>query len=122
MGTKMPVGDHKNLYGFWKQSVTEMLNNSIADDEVFVNLASNEYFKAIDTKALKVPVINITFKEFKNDTYKTIAIFSKLARGLMTRFIIDNNAQSIDDLKVFNTNGYGFSEQMSSSNELVFTR
>ena len=67
-----------------------MLNNSIADDEVFVNLASNEYFKAIDTKALKVPVINISFKEFKNDTYKTIAIFSKLARGLMTRYIIDN--------------------------------
>ena len=122
MGTKMPVGDHKNLYGFWKQSVTEMLNNSIADDEVFVNLASNEYFKVIDTKALKVPVIDITFKEFKNDTYKTIAIFSKLARGLMTRYIIDNNAQSVDDLKGFNTNGYGFSEQMSSSNELVFTR
>ena len=122
MGTKMPVGDHKNLYGFWKQSLTEMLNNSIANDEVFVNLASNEYFKAIDTKALKVPVINITFKEFKNDTYKTIAIFSKLARGLMTRYIIDNNAQSVDDLKGFNTNGYGLSEQMSSSNELVFTR
>ena len=122
MGTKMPVGNHKNLYGFWKQSVTEMLNNSIADDEVFVNLASNEYFKAIDTKALKVPVINISFKEFKNDTYKTIAIFSKLARGLMTRYILDNNAQSVDDLKGFNTNGYGFSEQMSSSNELVFTR
>lgn len=122
MGTKMPVGDHKNLYGFWKQSVTEMLNKSIADDEVFVNLASNEYFKAIDTKSLKVPVINIAFKEFKNDSYKTIAIFSKLARGLMTRYIIDKNAQSVDDLKGFNTNGYGFSEQMSSPNELVFTR
>ena len=107
------VGNHKNLYGFSKQSVTEMLNNSIADDVVFVNLASNEYFKAIDTKALKVPVINISFKEFKNDTYKTIAIFSKLARGLMTRYILDNNAQSVDDLKGFNTNGYGFSEQMS---------
>ena len=122
MGTKMPVGDHKNLYGFWKQSVTEMLNNSIANDEVFVNLASNEYFKAIDTKTLKVLVINVAFKEFKNDSYKTIAIFSKLARGLMTRYIIDNNAQSVDDLKGFNINGYGFSEQMSSSNELVFTR
>ena len=122
MGTKMPVDQHKNLYGFWRQSVTEMLNSSIADDEVFINLASNEYFKVIDEKSLKVPVIHVTFKEFKNGTFKTIAIFSKLARGLMTRYIIDHNAKSVDDLKGFNSNGYGFSEQLSSNQELVFTR
>lgn len=122
MGTKMPVGTHKNLYGFWKESVTQMLNNTLADDEVFVNLASNEYFKVIDKKALKVPVFDVVFKEFKNDTYKTIAIFSKLARGLMTRYIIDSKATTIEDLKGFNSEGYGFSEQLSSPNELVFTR
>ncbi|WP_179351703.1 peroxide stress protein YaaA [Winogradskyella vidalii] len=122
MGTKMPVGKNKNLYEFWKKKVTQALNDELADDELFVNLASNEYFKAVDTKALKVPVVNIVFKEFKNDKYKIVAFYAKLARGLMTRFIIDTDAKTVDDLKAFNYENYGFSEALSSKNELVFTR
>lgn len=122
MGTKMPVGKNKNLYEFWKKKVTQALNDELADDELFVNLASNEYFKAVDTKALKVPVLNIVFKEFKNDKYKIVAFYAKLARGLMTRFIIDTDAKTVDDLKAFNYENYGFSEALSSKNELVFTR
>lgn len=122
MGTKLPVGKNKNLYEFWKKKVTEQLNDELEDDELFLNLASNEYFKAIDTKALKVPVINIDFKEFKNGNYKTIGIFAKLARGLMTRYIIENDAQTIDDIKGFNLENYRFHEQLSKKNNLVFTR
>ena len=122
MGTKMPIGKNKNLYEFWKKKVTKALNDELQEDEVFINLASNEYFKAIDTKALKVPVINIAFKEFKNDKYKIIAIFAKLARGLMARYIIDTNAKTIEDIKGFNYENYGFSEELSTENELVFTR
>lgn len=122
MGTKMPVGTNKNLYEFWKKKVTKALNEELEDDELFLNLASNEYFKAIDTKILKVPVVNVAFKEFKNGQYKIVAIFAKLARGLMTRYIIDTDAKTIDDIKGFNLENYGFSEELSSENELVFTR
>ena len=122
MGTKFPVGKNKNLYEFWKKKITQTLNDELKDDELFLNLASNEYFKAIDAKALKVPVITPIFKDFKNGKYKTIAIFAKLARGYMTRYIIDTNANSIDEIKSFNYEGYGFSEVMSTNTELVFTR
>nr|WP_321246788.1 peroxide stress protein YaaA [uncultured Psychroserpens sp.] len=122
MGTKFPVGKNKNLYEFWKQQVTQALNDELEDDELFLNLASNEYFKAIDTKALKVPVINIKFQELKDGKYKTIAIFSKLARGLMTRFVIDTNAKTIEDVKGFSLENYRYTEDLSSDNELVFTR
>ena len=122
MGTKFPVGKNKNLYEFWKKRVTQALNDELEDDELFLNLASNEYFKAIDTKAIKVPVITPVFKEFKNGQYKTIAIFAKLARGLMTRYIIDTNAKTIDDIKGFNYEGYGLDANLSTETELVFTR
>lgn len=122
MGTKMSIGKHKNLYDFWKKDIAKSLNEELNDDELFVNLASQEYFKSIDTKALNVPVIHIEFKEFKNGDYKIIAIFAKLARGLMARYIIDTNAETIDDLKGFDYEGYGFSEAMSSEVNLVFTR
>jgi len=89
MGTKFPVGKSKNLYEFWRKKVTNALNDELNDDELFVNLASQEYFKAIDVKVLKVPVIHIDFKEFKNGQYKTIAIFAKRARGYMTRHILE---------------------------------
>lgn len=122
MGTKFPVGKNKNLYEFWKQKITQTLNDELEEDELFLNLASNEYFKAIDVKALKVPVVTATFKDFKNGEYKTIMTFAKLARGYMTRYIIDTNANTIDDLKGFNYEGYGFSEAVSSETELVFIR
>lgn len=122
MGTKFPVGKNNNLYEFWSKQVTQALNNELEDDEVFLNLASAEYFKAVDMKALKVPVITATFKDFKNGEYKSIMTFAKLARGYMTRYIIDTNAKTIEDLKGFNYQGYGFSEPMSNEKELVFTR
>ena len=122
MGTKFPVGKNKNLYEFWKKKVTQQLNDELEDGELFLNLASNEYFKSIDTKALKVPVINVDFKEFKNGDYKTIGIFAKLARGLMTRYIIESNANTIEDIKGFNVENYRFHEQLSKENSLVFTR
>ena len=122
MGTKMTVGKNKNLYDFWRKKITQALNDELEDDELFLNLASNEYFKAIDTKALKVPVVNIVFKEFKNGNYKIIAIFAKLARGLMTRYIIETDAKTIEDVKGFNYDNYRFSEELSSKYELVFTR
>lgn len=122
MGTKFPVGKNKNLYEFWKKHVTQALNEELEDDELFINLASNEYFKAIDTKALKVPVVHIKFQELKNGNYKTIAIFSKLARGLMARYIIDTNAKTLEDIKGFDYDKYRFTEKLSTENELVFTR
>jgi len=122
MGTKLSVGRNKNLYEFWKKKVTKALNEELEDNELFLNLASNEYFKAIDTKTLKVPVINIDFKELKNGEYKTIGIFAKLARGLMARYIIDTNAKTLEDIKGFNLENYRFHEQLSKENSLVFTR
>ena len=92
------------------------------ENELLVNLASQEYFKAIDTKVLKATVVHIDFREFKNGQYKTIAIFSKLARGLMTRHIIQNNVQTLEDIKTFRAERYAFDANLSSENKLVFTR
>jgi cytoplasmic iron level regulating protein YaaA (DUF328/UPF0246 family) len=122
MGTKFPVGKHKNLHEFWRQKVTTALNDEMQDDELLVNLASQEYFKAINTKVLKSPLVHVDFKEYKNGQYKTIAIFSKLARGLMTRHIVETNAISIEDLKTFNAERYAFDANLSTENKLVFTR
>lgn len=122
MGTKMPVGTKKNLYEFWKKDIVKALNDELEDGELFLNLASNEYFKAIDVKALKVPVVTANFKDFKNGEYKTIMTYAKLARGFMARYIIDANANTVDDVKGFNYEGYNFSEPMSSETELVFIR
>lgn len=122
MGTKMPVGKNKNLYEFWKKKITQALNKDLVENEIFLNLASNEYFKAIDRKALKVPVINVDFKELKNGDYKTIGIFAKLARGLMARYIIDTDAKTLDDIKGFSLENYRFHEDLSTENNLVFTR
>lgn len=122
MGTKLGIGKNKNLYEFWKHDITKNLNAELRDDELFLNLASIEYFKAVDTKALKVPVVNVDFKELKNGEYKTIGVYAKLARGLMTRYIIDENAKTMDDLKAFDIENYRFHEKLSGEHHLVFTR
>ncbi|WP_242118509.1 peroxide stress protein YaaA [Aestuariivivens sediminicola] len=122
MGTKLPVGKYKNLYQFWKKAIVKALNDELQEGELFLNLASNEYFKAIDTKNLKVPVVTATFKDFKNGEYKSIMTYAKLARGYMTRYIVDTNANTIDDVKGFNYEGYNYSEPMSTETELVFIR
>ena len=122
MGTKFPVGRNKNLYEFWRKKITQSLNDEMEEDEIFLNLASAEYFKAVDPKALKVPVITALFKDFKNGQYKSIMTYAKLARGYMTRYIADTNAQTLEEIKAFNYEGYGYSEEQSSENELVFIR
>ena len=122
MGTKMPVDDNKNLYEYWRQKITTQLNSDLDENEPVLNLASNEYFKAIDAKVVKTDIYTANFKQLKNGEYKTIAIFSKKARGMMTRFIIDNNITDINDLKSFNYDGYLFHESLSSKKEFIFTR
>ncbi len=123
MGTKLKIGRKNNLYEFWKKTVTEKLNDELEDDELFVNLASNEYFSAVDVKTLKVPVITPQFKDWKGDKLKMISFFAKKARGMMVRYIIDTNAKTIEDLKGFNYEGYGFSNEYTvKPNELVFVR
>ena len=122
MGTKLPIGESKNLYEFWKPIITKALNKELEDGELFVNLASNEYFSAIDAKALKVPVITPEFKDYKNGKLKIISFFAKKARGMMVRYIIDTDAKTIEDLKGFNYDGYQFDANLSEGNNLVFTR
>ena len=122
MGTSIAIGSNKNLYEFWKKILTDQLNSELNKEELFVNLASNEYFSAVDLKKLKVPVITPEFKDYKDGKLKMISFFAKKARGLMVRYIIDTNAETIDDLKGFNYEGYEFDANLSNGNKLVFTR
>ncbi|CAM2736895.1 hypothetical protein SAMN02745938_107117 [Flavobacterium psychrophilum DSM 3660] len=122
MGTHLPINEHKNLYSFWKEIVTNDLNKELKNNELFVNLASNEYFSVIDTKKLKVPIITPEFKDYKDEKLKIISFFAKKARGLMVRYIIDNDIETLDGLKGFNYEGYSFDANLSKGNTLVFTR
>jgi cytoplasmic iron level regulating protein YaaA (DUF328/UPF0246 family) len=122
MGTKLPIEDQKNLYEFWKKKVTNALNKELVKDELFVNLASNEYFSAIDTKELKVSVITPDFKDYKDGKLKIISFYAKKARGMMVRYIIDTDAKTINDLQGFNYGGYQFDGTLSEGTHLVFTR
>ena len=123
MGTQLRVGRKKNLHEFWKKGVTAYLNAELADDELFINLASNEYFGAVDKKQLKVPVITPIFKDWKNDNLKVISFFAKKARGSMVRYLIDTNAKTLDDIRGFNFDDYEFSKAHTlKENEPVFIR
>ena len=119
---KLPIGKNKNLYEFWKTTITKQLNSELEKGELFVNLASNEYFDAVDVKKLKVPVITPEFKDYKDGKLKMISFFAKKARGMMVRFIIETNAETIEDLKAFNYEGYAFDANLSTEKKLVFTR
>ena len=122
MGTKLSFDNNKNLYDYWREKITNQLNSELSENEPVLNLASNEYFKAIDSKVIKSDVYSANFKQFKDGNYKTIAIFSKKARGMMTRYIIDNNITDISSLKSFNYDGYVYHENLSSEKELIFSR
>jgi cytoplasmic iron level regulating protein YaaA (DUF328/UPF0246 family) len=122
MGTVISIGEAKNLYDFWKDKLTIALNKDLKRGELLINLASNEYFSAIDVKALKVPVITPEFKDYKDGNLKMISFFAKKARGLMVRYIIETNAETIDDIKAFDYEGYRFDANLSIGNKLVFTR
>lgn len=122
MGTKLAIGDAKNLYEFWKHTITSSLNKELHKGDLFINLASNEYFSAIDIKKLKVPVITPDFKDYKAGQLKMISFFAKKARGMMVRYILDSGAKTIDDLKGFNYDGYEFDAKLSKDKNLVFIR
>ena len=120
MGTKLANNKGKNLYEFWGDDVSEVLNED--ESELIINLASNEYFKSIDKKTLKANILNIAFKEKKGDVYKIIGIFAKRARGLMVNYIIRNRLNAPEALKDFTDEGYQFSSEYSSNSTWVFTR
>ncbi len=122
MGTKLKIGRNDNLYQYWDTKIVNAINEELNEGEVFVNLASNEYFKAIKPKLLNVPVITPVFKDYKNGQLKVISFFTKKARGLMVRYIIDNNIENAEDLKGFNCEGYAYDANLSLENEIVFTR
>ena len=110
MGTKFKVGKYKNLYEFWQHKVTSQLNKEMTKDELLVNLASNEYFSAIDLKGIKGKVIAPQFKDFKNGKLKIISFFAKKARGAMARYLLENDIETAEGLLGFDVSGYAFSE------------
>ncbi len=124
MGTKLSVGKSKNLYAVWGDEITKLLEQDMeeANSEVLINLASNEYFKAINTKLFGKRIVTPVFKDWKNGQYKVISFFAKKARGLMTRFVIQNRIEDPDQLLAFNEDGYYFKADMSNDKELVFVR
>lgn len=124
MGTKLSVGKANNLYQFWENRPTELINQQLKSisSEFLINLASNEYFKVINKKELKAKVISPQFKDAKNGNYKVISFYAKKARGLMSRYLIENQITKPEDLKGFNAEGYRYNEKMSVANEPVFTR
>lgn len=124
MGTKLDTGKDKNLYQFWDERISHKLNEAIdiQGDNVLVNLASNEYFKAVKPKALNAEIYTPVFQDCKNGQYKVISFFAKKARGMMARYILQNQLTEISQLKEFDTAGYQFSAQKSQGNELVFIR
>ncbi len=122
MGSKLAFDQYKNLYDFWRDKVTDFLNKEIPEGDFLVNLASQEYFKVIDKKTFKHPVYEPVFKDYKNGSLKTISLYAKIARGLMTRFIIQNNINTPDELKLFDMDGYRYDDNLSTEYRLVFTR
>ena len=124
MGTTMNNSKGKNLYEFWGTKISEQLNRDVNNhkSKYIVNCASDEYFKVIDLPTLNVPVIKPIFKDVKNGVPKVISFFAKRARGMMSKFIIKNRVQSIDDLHGFNDNGYKFQPAQSENHELLYIR
>ncbi|MBA3536635.1 MAG: peroxide stress protein YaaA [Tatlockia sp.] len=124
MGVNLANPKGANLYEFWRESITKALNTKLALDAnpVLINLSSIEYFKAIDTKILKFPILSINFYEQKNNETKIIGIYAKKARGLMAKYLIQNRVKTIDKIKSFSESGYRFCEISSSEKHLNFVR
>lgn len=122
MGRNFAFDSYKNLYEFWKEKVTAQLNSELKKKDLILNLASAEYFRVIDRKKINVPVIDFDFHEMKEGKLKTIVVYTKHARGLMVRFCAEKKAQTLDDVKAFNLEGYRIDEKLSTDTKLVFTR
>ena len=117
-------GKTKNLYEYWRPAITESLVKALGHqkDNILINLASQEYIKSIDNKALKARIITPVFKEYKNNKPVIVAMYAKKARGMMARRIIQNQLTKPDDLKLFDSEGYYYTPLLSTENEFVFTR
>jgi cytoplasmic iron level regulating protein YaaA (DUF328/UPF0246 family) len=120
MGTRLINAKGNNLYDYWGSGISEVLNED--EEELIVNLASNEYYKAIDKKMLKAQILDIVFKEKKNETYKVIGIYAKRARGLMINYIIRNRLTDAEMLKDFSDEGYLYNQELSSDKTWVYVR
>ena len=123
MGTNFQCGKSKNLYEFWNENITKQLMQSLKKEKILINCASNEYFKSINTTMLDgVKIMTPAFKEKKNGEFKMIGLFAKKARGMMSRFIIQNQIKNSKDLLDFDLDGYKFNKKLSSELSPVFTR
>lgn len=124
MGTRLENPAGKDLYAFWGARIAEYLNHQLRADHspVVVNLASQEYFKAVDRKALKAPVVECVFEEGKGGTFKVVSFFAKRARGLMTRYAITHRLVQPEQLKAFDAEGYAYCASASAPDRLVFRR
>ena len=124
MGTRLVNEAGRDLYAFWGETITEAMNKALQaqGDDLLINLASNEYFKAIKPGLLKGRIITPAFKEFKKGGYRMIGVFAKRARGLMSRFIIQNGLTEAKAIKAFDGDGYAFNEGLSNRSDWVFTR
>lgn len=122
MSTSLSYRKHKNLYNYWGSKLTDSLNAEMSDNDFVVNLASNEYAKAIQFKDIKAPVYNVNFKEYKGTDLKFISFNAKRARGLMTKWLIQNRIDDPSKLYNFNLERYKFDSALSSDKELIFTR
>lgn len=124
MGTKLenPAGDR--LYDFWRDKVTEAVNGALdaQGDDVLLNLASNEYFDAIDTGRLDGRVLNVSFKDRRGDTYRTITFYLKRLRGTLTDWMVRHRVTDPEGLKAFDGQGYYFSDERSTEDDFVFLR
>ncbi|OLS59310.1 peroxide stress protein YaaA [Pseudomonas putida] len=124
MGTKLANARGKDLYAFWGTRISEWLNQALAEqgDDLLLNLASNEYFSAVKRSALNARVINTEFRDQKNGQYKIISFYAKKARGLMSRFVIQERINDPQQLKQFDVQGYYYSAEQSKPDNLVFLR
>ncbi len=124
MGIPLKNPKGKNLYEFWDTKISDAINKELSKhkSKTLINLASNEYFKAIKPKQIQAKIITPVFKELKGDEFKVITIYAKTARGLMSRFIIENRIETPEDIKAFDTEGYLYHKDLSTENEWVFTR
>ena len=123
MGTKFEFNSYKNLYEFWTEKITEKIVSECKPDELLINLASNEYFSAINLGKIKSEIITPKFLDFKNGKLKMISFYAKKARGLMVRFLIDNNITKLEGILKFNSEGYSYSESETNNlNQPVFVR
>ena len=124
MGTKLATDRGHNLYAFWGHIITDSLSRALTEqgDDILINLASKEYFSAVQVKNLQAHIITPVFKELRNGTYRIISFNAKKARGLMSRYIIENRLSNVEQLKQFELADYRFNQALSSDSELVFTR